>query len=168
MGTMGIHRWLGGWQPNPFGGRRKALPGTTGTKTQPLTMGPNRPQRPWPPKDTGTWQPGQMAVMTEGVGGPPGSRRLCSLVPGLLAQGSHQSPAFGESQGRMEVLSSMCQWSHLDVQAVPWLFWVSFFPSGNRSGWWQDSHPSMLFICTQPSLFFFSGKSYLHLMHIPK
>ena len=26
----------------------------------------------------------------------------------------------------MEALSSMCQWSHLDMQAVPWLFWVSF------------------------------------------
>ena len=106
----------------------------------PLTIGPNRPNRTRPPKHTGAWQPEQMPNRTEGVGGPPGSR-ICSLFPLLPAQVPHQSPAFGKSQGRMEALSWMCQWSNLDVQAVSWLFWVSLFPSGIRSVWWQDSPP---------------------------
>ena len=42
-----------------------------------------------PPKHTGAWQPGPMAFRTEGVGGPPASRRPCSLIPVLPAWGSH-------------------------------------------------------------------------------
>ena len=129
--TMGIHKWLWGWQPKPFGGRRQALPSTKGTKALPLTMGRNGPNRSQSPKHRGAWQPGQIAVRTEGVGFPPDSRRPCSLVPGLPTQGPHWSPVFVEIQGQMDALNWMCQWSKLDVQAVPWLFWMSFFPNGN-------------------------------------
>ena len=75
-----------GWQPKSLGGRRQALPNA---KALPLTMGPSGPNRTRPPKHTGAWQPGPMAVRTEGVGGPPASRRPCSLIPVLPAWGSH-------------------------------------------------------------------------------
>ena len=112
------------------------LPSATGTKALPLTMGPI---------DTtllghqtkSCLQPGWMDFRTEGVGGSPGSRRPCSLVPGLFVQGPHLRPAFGESPGWMEAQSWMCQCYNLDVQAVPWLFWMSIFPSGKLSAWWQ-------------------------------
>ena len=126
MGPIGIHRWLWGQQSNPFGGRKQDLPSTTGTTALPLTMGPSGPHGTLPPKLTGAWQPGQMAIRAEGVGGPPGSRRPCSLIPVLPAQGSHQSPAFGERQWLMEAWRWMCQWAILDGQAVPWLIWASF------------------------------------------
>ena len=131
MGTLAIHRWLWGWQPNPFGGRKQALPSTTGTTALPLTMGPNGPHGTLPPKHTGAWQPGQMAIRAEGVGGPPGSRRPCSLIPVLPAQGSHRSTAFVERQGLMETRSWMWQQANFDGQAVSWLFWVSFFQLEN-------------------------------------
>ena len=56
------------------------------------------------------------------------------------AQGAPWSSAFVERQGLMEAQSWMCQWSNLDVKAVPWLFWVAFSPCGNQSCWWYDSH----------------------------
>ena len=141
VGTIGIHRRLWAWQPKQFGGRRQTLPSATGTKALLLTISPNGPNRTLLPKHTGAWQPGQMAIRTEGVECQPGSRRPCSLFPVLPVLGPQLSPAFGESQGRMVTLSWMCQWSNLEVQAVPCLFWVSFFPSGSQSGWWQESHP---------------------------
>ena len=49
--------------------------------------GTNGPNRTRPPKNTGAWQPGQIAVRTEGVGGPPGSRIPLSMFPVLPSQG---------------------------------------------------------------------------------
>ena len=103
VGTFGIHRWLWGWQPKPFGGRRQAIPSATETKA--LTMGPNGINRSLPPKHTGAWQPGKLGIGMEGVVGPPGSRRPCSLVPVLPAQGPHWSPAFVESHFSRQSLS---------------------------------------------------------------
>ena len=71
-GTSGYHgitqRALH-WQPKSFGGRRQALPSTTGTKVLLLTMGLKGPNRTRPPKHIDAWQPWEMAVWTEGVGG---------------------------------------------------------------------------------------------------
>ena len=77
----------------------RPFPGTTAL---PLTMGPNGPHGTLPPKHTSVRQPGQMAIRAEGAGGLPGSRRPCSLIPVLPAQGSHQSTAFGEFQGLID------------------------------------------------------------------
>ena len=87
------------------------------------------------PGNQGRWPLGLRA----GVGGPPASRRPCSLVPGFPAQGAQpclcREP---REHGSPEPNVSMVQ---PDVQAVPWLVSVSFFPSGNRFVWWQDRHP---------------------------
>ena len=152
VGTIGMHRWLRGWQPKSLGGRRQALPNA---KALPLTMGPSGPHRTRPPKHTGAWQPGPMAVRTEGVGGPPASRRPCSLIPVLPAWGSHRSPAFAASQMRRVALSWLCQWSNCDVQAVPWRVWVSIVPSGHRSGWNLDT------VTFFSVIFFFLVEEYL-------
>ena len=87
VGTIGIHSWIGGWQPKTFDGRSHALYSAKGTKALPLTMGPSGPYRTWTLNHTCAWQPGQMSNRTGEVGGPPGSRRLFTLIPVIPAQG---------------------------------------------------------------------------------
>ena len=60
-------------------GRLKALSRPTGTKALPLIMGHNLPHGTLPPKHTGSWQPGQMAIRAGGEGVLPCSRITCSL-----------------------------------------------------------------------------------------
>ena len=60
VGTIGIHRKLWGWEPNPIVGRRQALTSATGTKALTLTMDPKGPNRNRPTKHTsagnkGSW-----------------------------------------------------------------------------------------------------------------
>ena len=133
VGTMGIHSEHWGWQLNTFGGRRQNPPIATATKSLPLTMGPNGPKTPLPPKHTGYWQPVQMAVRNEGVGSSLGSRSLCSLVPLLLLRDLTGAMICGNPMAdrspelEVSVIQPRCSVTALDLLGV-------IFPSGCRSG----------------------------------
>ena len=79
--TMGIHGWL--W------GRQKAgTPQHHRHQRPAYDIGPNGPNRTWPAKHRGAWQPGEMSVRTEGMGCPPGSRCSYSISNSSRSSGS--------------------------------------------------------------------------------